>query len=554
MTNRSPDDLDRDHTDELPVLLETVAQRDEEDSVFASPRPDDTAQHAALHAVPSQSAGSTSELLSQLAERSDEIAILQSQIASLADRGRELEQDIAAKDERLHELEQTVAALRQSTEDALAAERRLAAQVAVRDGRIAELTAELERLREASAARDAETKHRAAADSSEPATDQQPTESPAHASSPATAREVQRLLEEKAALSDYIAGRRARWEESQAREASLGARVAALEKELTAAGTRAEEAEAFATRESGRAVSLRSELVDSARRVAELERQLKAAAPALGPATSAPAVATMTATVAEPPIRPQAAGPKPAAPTPAEVPVVSEIVEAAPQAVEAVAQLEAEVEYKRQQVAAQLVELRDRDQQIRSSAGDLEQVRRELGALRLELEQSRSAASRLERAVIDKDRALDARDARITTLQEELKQRLRTESLHAADVRPTRLEPLPTRATTLDVGTEHAPAPVLICLTGDAPKRFALTKKSIVVGRGAHCDLQIITHVVSREHARITIDEGIAIIEDVGSRNGVFVNSVRVDRQALQQGDLITIGDAQFRFIDSMAH
>jgi pSer/pThr/pTyr-binding forkhead associated (FHA) protein len=108
--------------------------------------------------------------------------------------------------------------------------------------------------------------------------------------------------------------------------------------------------------------------------------------------------------------------------------------------------------------------------------------------------------------------------------------------------------------TTLDVGADHAPAPVLICLTGDAPKRFALTKKSIIVGRGAHCDLQIITHVVSREHARITVDEGIAIIEDVGSRNGVFVNSVRVDRQALQQGDLITIGDAQFRFIDSMAH
>lgn len=552
MTNRSSDDLDRDHTDELPVLLETVAQRDEEEPVFATSRPDDTAQHASLRPEPSQSASSASELRFELAERSDEIAILQSQIAALANRGLELEQQVAEKDELLRELEQTAAALRQSTEDALGAERRLAAQVAVRDGRIAELTAELDRLREASATRDAATGSRAAADPSERGTDQQRNESPTRSSSPTTARELQRLLEEKAALSDYIAGRRARWEESQAREASLGARVAVLEKELADAENRAEEAEAFATRESGRAVSLRSELVDSARRVAELERELKTAVP-LGPVTSDPSAALMPATAFVQPTRPQAEPPRPATPAAAEVPVVSEIVEAAPQAVEAVAQLEAEVEYKRQQVAAQLVELRDRDQQIRSAAGDLEQVRRELGALRLELEQSRSAASRLERAVIDKDRALDARDARITTLQEELRHRLGAETLHASELRPTRLEPLPTR-TTLDVGTDHAPAPVLLCLTGDAPKRFALTKKSIIVGRGAHCDLQIITHVVSREHARITLDEGIAIIEDAGSRNGVFVNSVRIDRQALQQGDLITIGDAQFRFIDSMAH
>jgi pSer/pThr/pTyr-binding forkhead associated (FHA) protein len=34
----------------------------------------------------------------------------------------------------------------------------------------------------------------------------------------------------------------------------------------------------------------------------------------------------------------------------------------------------------------------------------------------------------------------------------------------------------------------------------------------------------------------------------------VFVNSVRVERQQLQQGDLLTIGETQFRFVESMAH
>ena len=96
--------------------------------------------------------------------------------------------------------------------------------------------------------------------------------------------------------------------------------------------------------------------------------------------------------------------------------------------------------------------------------------------------------------------------------------------------------------------------PALICLTGDAPKRFALTKKTIMVGRGPQCDLQIVTHTVSREHARLTMNGGVTLIEDLGSRNGVFVNAVRVDRWQLRQGDLVTIGETEFRFIESMAH
>ena len=109
-------------------------------------------------------------------------------------------------------------------------------------------------------------------------------------------------------------------------------------------------------------------------------------------------------------------------------------------------------------------------------------------------------------------------------------------------------------ATAIEPGAENVTAPALVCLTGDAPKRFVLTKKAVVIGRGPHCDVQILTHFVSREHARVTLNEGRAVIEDAGSRNGVFVNSVRVERQALQQGDLITIGDTQFRFVESMAH
>jgi len=60
---------------------------------------------------------------------------------------------------------------------------------------------------------------------------------------------------------------------------------------------------------------------------------------------------------------------------------------------------------------------------------------------------------------------------------------------------------------------------------------------------------------VSREHARLTLStRGGVVIEDLGSTNGVFVNSVRVDRQELHHGDVVTVGESQFRFLETMAH
>jgi hypothetical protein len=233
--------------------------------------------------------------------------------------------------------------------------------------------------------------------------------------------------------------------------------------------------------------------------------------------------------------------------------VLTDAVDAAAPAVEAIAQLEAEVEYKRHQVAAQVVELRDREQRLRSAASELEHARRELGALRAELDDTRSSSGRLERAVLDKDRALEARDARIATLQEELKHRAAgVEKRSSGEFAP--LDPAPARAGAREAAADNVLVPVLMCLTGDAPKRFALTKKTITIGRGPHCDLQVVTHFVSREHARLTVTGNVTLIEDLGSRNGVFVNSIRVDRHQLQQGDLLTIGETQFRFVESVAH
>lgn len=57
---------------------------------------------------------------------------------------------------------------------------------------------------------------------------------------------------------------------------------------------------------------------------------------------------------------------------------------------------------------------------------------------------------------------------------------------------------------------------------------------------------------VSRQHARISADTaGVLTIEDLGSKNGVFVNGARVEKiQSLDSQDLVSLGTTSFLVID----
>ncbi len=72
---------------------------------------------------------------------------------------------------------------------------------------------------------------------------------------------------------------------------------------------------------------------------------------------------------------------------------------------------------------------------------------------------------------------------------------------------------------------------------------------SFKIGRGQHCQLTIDDPLVSREHARILVSETGALIEDAGSRNGVFVNGRPVrGAVSLTDGDRIRIGPQELAF------
>ena len=73
----------------------------------------------------------------------------------------------------------------------------------------------------------------------------------------------------------------------------------------------------------------------------------------------------------------------------------------------------------------------------------------------------------------------------------------------------------------------------------------------IVIGRGLDADIRVESPKVSRHHARIVVEGGQAVLEDLGSTNGTSVNGVRLESpRVLAHGDEIEIGHrAQvFRF------
>lgn len=78
--------------------------------------------------------------------------------------------------------------------------------------------------------------------------------------------------------------------------------------------------------------------------------------------------------------------------------------------------------------------------------------------------------------------------------------------------------------------------------TGEG-QSFVLDADELIVGRGEKANFQLLSEEVSRKHARLTRHEGEYAIEDLGSRNGVLLNGLKVHAAVLRDGDLVQLGD-----------
>jgi len=91
---------------------------------------------------------------------------------------------------------------------------------------------------------------------------------------------------------------------------------------------------------------------------------------------------------------------------------------------------------------------------------------------------------------------------------------------------------------------------VLVGKIGDKLLRFPLFKDRLTIGRTTDNDIQLNAPCISRRHAVVTTDGETTSVIDWGSKNGVHVNSKRITEHFLVNGDVVTIGNAHFRYED----
>ena len=76
-----------------------------------------------------------------------------------------------------------------------------------------------------------------------------------------------------------------------------------------------------------------------------------------------------------------------------------------------------------------------------------------------------------------------------------------------------------------------------------------LNRDRILIGRDELCDIRITSDLVSRHHALlVNSSKGIKII-DLGSTNGTFVDGRQIKQFALEDGQVIGVGDCEIEYI-----
>lgn len=90
----------------------------------------------------------------------------------------------------------------------------------------------------------------------------------------------------------------------------------------------------------------------------------------------------------------------------------------------------------------------------------------------------------------------------------------------------------------------ETPSFYLLVMAGpDKGAVFNLNPGRTTLGRSDKCDIPVTGRGVSREHASLTLDpNGKAMLEDLDSTNGVFVDGVLVKRRLLNPGETMALG------------
>ncbi|HEY4973587.1 MAG TPA: FHA domain-containing protein [Steroidobacteraceae bacterium] len=150
--------------------------------------------------------------------------------------------------------------------------------------------------------------------------------------------------------------------------------------------------------------------------------------------------------------------------------------------------------------------------ELRMQAQSIGDLRAQLEVVRTSLEQRDALIQRLETATASSAAVLG-------NIQQNLE--------HLGDAEPTRM---------------------LVRTQGETGIVQLLGRRT-TIGRTPDNDIRIDADFISRHHAVVLLYGAKTVIEDLNSTNGTYVNAERINRRTLKEGDIVTLGKSEFRFV-----
>jgi pSer/pThr/pTyr-binding forkhead associated (FHA) protein len=102
----------------------------------------------------------------------------------------------------------------------------------------------------------------------------------------------------------------------------------------------------------------------------------------------------------------------------------------------------------------------------------------------------------------------------------------------------------------MSAGQKESVMAALVILIDGNEIEYPLADEPMLIGRHPDCAITIAAPSVSGQHAKIQGKDGLFVLEDVGSRNGTFVNDQRIEgRVELHHDDSLQFGSTTARFL-----
>jgi pSer/pThr/pTyr-binding forkhead associated (FHA) protein len=103
-----------------------------------------------------------------------------------------------------------------------------------------------------------------------------------------------------------------------------------------------------------------------------------------------------------------------------------------------------------------------------------------------------------------------------------------------------------------EIESEPQPSRMIVACDDNGSVKYSIGDGSLRLGSGPDNDIRIDSKYISHNHAEIVSGPNECVVKDKGSANGTYVNSKRIKRYALRNGDRIFIGKHRFEYIEEL--